>query len=639
MLFVAGALSSFGAIIFKSRSRNKKGKTRDKKARGGGRCSAFIELVKLPPAAPPTSSKTITAKHGHPGPRLLEGLKFAIKDIFGVKGRVTGFGSPAWAATHDVATVTAHAVAALQSAGAEGVGMTHMDEFAYSINGENAHYGTPENPAAPGRIPGGSSSGSAVAVAAALEGVDFALGTDSGGSVRIPASHTGCYGFRPTHGAVSVSGVVPFAQSFDTVGWFARTPEILANVGAALLPSRAPSRSSLPERMLVLEDALDLCDTYAQCTVAAACISLADSFPAGAITRLNLGAHLLTCCPALRAVQDADAALGLDALRNCFRLLMGAEAWANIGEWYAKHEPEVGAGTKARLDMASKIAPESLGMIKEARDEVRGAMELLLSDGATVLILPTTPGPAPKLDADATTNEAWRRKTLQLMSICSMCGFPQVTIPMSYPAGEGPYGLSLIAGRGHDVTCLDAARAWGPTVAEAFPAIVAAEMSRPREGEGEGGGEGGGAGAAGSGSGSGGLGPGEELKSKGNAGFKAGNFKEAVKLYTAALETGGAGVTKKWQAVVLSNRAMTQLKLGAYAEAEDDCTKALKLDAKNVKAFLRRGAARSVQGNYLEAITDYESALRLEPKNKDAKTEILRMKNILGESEPIPDFE
>ena len=121
--------------------------------------------------------------------------------------------------------------------------------------------------------------------------------------------------------------------------------------------------------------------------------------------------------------------------------------------------------------------------------------------------------------------------------------------------------------------------------------------------------------------------------------FKSGSFRDAAKLYTSALDTAGNTANKKWRAVVLSNRAMTRLKLGAYAEAEEDGSQALKLDPKNVKAYLRRGAARSVQGNYLEAITDYEAALRLEPNNKDARSEILRMKNILGESEPIPDFE
>ena len=257
-LIVAGAVSIGSVAIIFKKARSKTGGGGEggagaaaggassgeaggggKRAKGGGgkkkkkydARNAFIELVKLPAAPAPAAAaaSTTTATSTKPKQRRtrrpLDGLKFAIKDIFDVRGRVTGFGSPAWAATHAAATVTAHAVTALQSAGAAGVGMTHMDEFAYSINGENAHYGTPENPNAAGRIPGGSSSGSAVAVAAALEGVDFALGTDSGGSVRIPASYNGCYGFRPTHGVVSVAGVVPFAKSFDTVGWFARKPE------------------------------------------------------------------------------------------------------------------------------------------------------------------------------------------------------------------------------------------------------------------------------------------------------------------------------------------------------------------------------------------------------------------------------
>jgi len=660
-LIVAGALS-LGAILWRGR--------RSRRAGGGQTRDVFVELVALPATAPTSASSFASSSTSATivvSPRSLDGLRFAVKDIFDVEGRVAGFGSPAWAATHAPAARTAPAIVALQSAGAVGVGMTHMDELAYGINGENAHYGTPKNPAAPGRIPGGSSSGSAVAVAAALHGVDFALGTDSGGSVRVPASYTGCYGFRPTHGAVSVAGVVPFAGSFDTVGWFARSPDVLAHVGRTLLPPPPPRADDpeipeilgaselsktcetpgvLPTRMMVLEDVLDLCDTHAQCTVAAACLSLAETFPPGTITRLDLGRHLLMACPALRAVQDADTTTGLDVLRNCFRLLMGAEVWSNVGGWYATHKSEVGAGTKERMDMASKIAPESLGMMHEARDEVRGAIALLLLDRDTVLILPTTPGPAPELHTDSAATEAWRRKTLQLTCISSMCGTPQVTIPMVYPGGDGPYGLSFIAGCGQDQMCLDAARAWGGAVAEAFPAIVAAEMSRPRDaGEGNdraGAGTGVGAGANPRTSGSEyGPEPGEECKKKGNAAFKAGHFVEAAKLYTFALDrVGGTGVgANAWCATVLSNRAMTHLKLGAFAEAEDDCTAAVKLDARNVKAFLRRGAARSVSGNYLEAVLDYESALRLEPRNKDAKSEILRMKNILGDSQPIPDFD
>lgn len=131
-------------------------------------------------------------------------------------GYVTGFGNPDWARTHPPAKTTAPTVLALLRAGATSVGKTVMDEMAYSINGENAHYGTPKNPCASDRIPGGSSSGSAVAVGANL--VDFSLGTDTGGSVRVPAAFCKIHGFRPSHGVVSVDGVIPMAQSFDTVG-------------------------------------------------------------------------------------------------------------------------------------------------------------------------------------------------------------------------------------------------------------------------------------------------------------------------------------------------------------------------------------------------------------------------------------
>ncbi|KAL0382689.1 UNVERIFIED_CONTAM: Amidase 1 [Sesamum calycinum] len=146
----------------------------------------------------------------------LSGLTFAVKDIFDVEGKVTGFGNPDWARTHSVATSTAPAVLSVLKAGAVCVGKTVMDEMAYSINGENMHYGTPTNPCAADRVPGGSSSGSAVAVGAML--TDFSLGTDTGGSVRVPASYCGILGFRPSHGVVSTSGVIPMAQSFDTVG-------------------------------------------------------------------------------------------------------------------------------------------------------------------------------------------------------------------------------------------------------------------------------------------------------------------------------------------------------------------------------------------------------------------------------------
>src|SRR3546814_654433 len=169
----------------------------------------------------------------------LAGVTFAAKDIFDTAGHVTGCGNPDWLRTHSPAVETAPVVHTLLEAGATLVGKTLTDEIAYSLNGENVHYGTPINVNAPGRIPGGSSNGSAAAVAGGL--VDFALGSDTGGSVRVPASYCGIYGLRPTHDRISLDGVMPLAPSFDTVGWFAREADLIARVGQVLLDWRPPT--------------------------------------------------------------------------------------------------------------------------------------------------------------------------------------------------------------------------------------------------------------------------------------------------------------------------------------------------------------------------------------------------------------
>ncbi|MDH5535005.1 MAG: amidase family protein, partial [Betaproteobacteria bacterium] len=180
----------------------------------------------------------------------LAGTTFAAKDIYNIAGHKTGFGSPDWLTTHEAATATAPVVQRLLDAGANLIGKTHTDEMAYSLNGENPHYGTPINPNAPGRIPGGSSNGSAAAVAGGL--CDFALGSDTGGSVRAPASFCGIFGVRPTHGRILLDGVCPLAPSFDTVGWFARDAALLERVGQVLLNDNEPG---VPGRLLLAQDA------------------------------------------------------------------------------------------------------------------------------------------------------------------------------------------------------------------------------------------------------------------------------------------------------------------------------------------------------------------------------------------------
>ncbi|KAJ9529975.1 hypothetical protein QJQ45_023241 [Haematococcus lacustris] len=175
----------------------------------------------------------------------LHGFKVALKDMYAVQGYRTGFGNPSWRATHGPATRTAPVVMQLLAAGASIAGLAHMDELAYSLNGENMHYGTPTNPEAPGHIPGGSSSGTAVAVAAGH--TEIGLGSDTGGSVRLPASYCGVLSFRPSWGRVSMEGACNLAKTLDVAGWFTRDAALLKAVGEVLLgPILHPPDAFLP---------------------------------------------------------------------------------------------------------------------------------------------------------------------------------------------------------------------------------------------------------------------------------------------------------------------------------------------------------------------------------------------------------
>src|SRR5215470_1021174 len=200
-----------------------------------------------------------------PGPRIriegrsngpLTGLTFAAKDLFDVEGQPTGGGNPDWARWRPVPDKHAWAVQRLLDAGATLIGKTVTDEVSLGILGENAFDGTPLNPKARDRVPGGSSSGSASAVAQSL--CDFALGTDTGGSVRVPASFCGLYGIRPTHGRLNLAGMLPQAPSSDTTGWFARDAETFARVSAVLL-GEAPA-AALPCNLLIAVDAFGFAD-------------------------------------------------------------------------------------------------------------------------------------------------------------------------------------------------------------------------------------------------------------------------------------------------------------------------------------------------------------------------------------------
>jgi amidase len=363
----------------------------------------------------------------------LAGLTFGAKDLYDIAGVHTGFGSPDWLRTHPAASHTAPAVQRLLDAGATLVGRTQTDEIAWSILGENPHYGTPVNVAAPGRIPGGSSSGSAAAVAGGL--VDFALGSDTGGSVRLPASFCGLHGMRPTWGRIPLDHACALAPSFDTAGWFARDGALLERVGQVLLGDA--SEPGLPGPLFVATDLFDLCGDGVIGALAGALSLLSRALPAR--TDLEL-------------VPEGPAALAAD-----FRVLQAAEVWAAHGAWVDATRPAFGPGVRERFDFARSVTPAQVAPAAARREAFRVRLRALLAGGG-VLVLPSAPGIALPLRAAAAETEAFRQRCMALTAPAGLAGVPQVTLPFGTLDGC-PIGLSLIAGPGRDSLLLALAAA------------------------------------------------------------------------------------------------------------------------------------------------------------------------------------
>ncbi len=365
----------------------------------------------------------------------LSNLTAAIKDVMDIAGTTTGFGQPEWLATHSAAASHATVVDKLLSNGASIVGRTISDELSYSLTGENAHYGTPINPVDSSRVAGGSSSGSVVAVAASL--ADIAIGTDCAGSVRLPASYCGILGMRPTHGAVSATGVIPFAPSFDTVGWFARTANNLQLAGNALLD--IPDAQLQPARLLIADDCFKLVETE---------ISRALQDPVKTVSGL---------LPSTQTTTVAPDKSGLDPFMECFRTIQGFEIWQSLGTWIEQHNPAFGPGIDERVAFARTVTTDQANQARKYRQVVQQHLDTLIQPG-DILCLPTSPRVAPLKGTSTNTMEVtYRYQAICLLSIAGLGGLPEVTLPLGTCSGL-PVGLSLVGARGTDHMLLDLAR-------------------------------------------------------------------------------------------------------------------------------------------------------------------------------------
>ncbi|CAI0391927.1 unnamed protein product [Linum tenue] len=344
------------------------------------------------------------------------------------------------------------------------------------INGENIHYGTPVNPCAAERVPGGSSSGSAVAVGAGL--ADFALGTDTGGSVRVPASYCGIFGIRPSHGAVSTSGVTPMAQSFDTVGWFARDPMILKRVGHTLLHFPDLDAAVIPTQVIVADDCFEL-SSIPQDRIPGILVSSVEKlYGANVVKHAILGDYVQDKVPSLGHFmsketktkdQEHNNIPSLAALSTAMRLLQKHEFKNNHGEWVTTVKPDFGPGLAERIWEAVESTVEHIEICRSVKSELRDALSALLGDTG-ILAIPTVPGPPPKLQTDATTLEGFRARAFSLLSIAGVSGFCQVSIPLGIHE-DLPVSVSLIAKHGQDGFLLNLVQNLYRTIEEQVQAV------------------------------------------------------------------------------------------------------------------------------------------------------------------------
>jgi len=368
----------------------------------------------------------------------LAGLSVSVKDGFDIAGHVTGAGSPEWAKSHSPATKTSPVVEALMDAGALVFGKTQMDELAYSLMGVNARYGTPLNPAAPDRVPGGSSSGSAASVTAGS--VDIGLGSDTGGSVRLPASFCGIFGWRPTHGSLSSENLVPLAPSYDTPAFFTRDLATMALIGSVFAPLQV---SSEPVDLWLPSDLWSLAQE-----------PVADALRAGLPAANYRSGPLLP---------DGN----LSDWLTVFRTHQAYEIWRALGPWILETQPDFGPGIQERFQMASTITKEAFSEAATRRAAIRAYLETVVTP-ETILVVPTSPGVAPLRSTPQGDLEVFRNAALTMLCVAGHAGLPQLSIPLAIVDGS-PVGLSLVGARGMDTHLI--------SIADRFPV-----RTRNREG-------------------------------------------------------------------------------------------------------------------------------------------------------------
>ncbi|CAL4885430.1 unnamed protein product [Urochloa decumbens] len=594
-VWIVAGIAVAGVIVLAEAARRRRRWLRDR-AGAPPDAGAFCDRFELsPPQQPPPPA----ARH------LLSGLTFAASDNFEIEGYVAGFGNPDWKRTHEAPRHTSVTVTMLQKQGGTCVGRTVMDELGFGVTGENLHCGTPINPASPSLVPGGSCSGSAVAVAAQL--VDFALGTDTIGDVRIPASFCGLLSFRPSYGVVSTLGTIANSQSLDTIGWFARDPCVLHRVGEVLLPATAGGLKQT-KQFVFADDCFQLLKVSNQKTLHAiknAVQTLPGYQPP---KHINIGQYLYSNVPSLKefcepATKLQEGMSALKALSTVMLLLQRYEFKASHENWVNTVKPKLGLDISTRVLSAVNFAHDNIKSLYAIRNELRVALKNLLKDTG-ILVLPTTAGYPLKRNSKERLSSGFEERMYKFVGIAALSGCCEVTIPLANL--DHHVSLSFVAAHGSDKsllrTILDTYSLIQEQVVLASKLVTTPVTNGDADID---------------------VDASELLKEKGNSAFKSRQWSKAAEFYSEAISLSDTNAT------YYCNRAAAFLELGRFKQAEADCDRALLLDRKNVKAYLRRGFAREVTLNYKEALQDFRRALALEPQNKTALAAERRLQKLL----------
>jgi len=349
----------------------------------------------------------------------LSGKQFVFKDLFDVEGYKTGAGNPQWLATHACASGTSPLISALLNSGAECVGRVQTDELAYSLNGQNIHYGTPVNPVAPDCIPGGSSSGSAVTVA--NKECDFSIGTDTGGSVRVPASYCGLYGLRPTLGALDLSACFELSKSFDTAGIFSRDLPLLRQVWRVLSDSQTDSKSA---SKVYLDN---------QCAEV-----MSEERLARLVSWCDKAQVELVCGDLLN-----DRGWHLNEMSLLFRTIQGHDIIEKHDLWLEQHGESLDPAILERVKWSRTITDADYQQALAKQAKLKSLITTHLKENSLLWIIPTTPSGPPALTMSGDELAVYRTQLMGLTSIAGLSGFPQLHLPMQ-GLQEGPCGVSVM---------------------------------------------------------------------------------------------------------------------------------------------------------------------------------------------------